>query len=77
MPVLATAIRRIRAATGYTQTTFGILAGVKWQTVSGWERGQSDPSDAHLRAIAAALSVDPIRMVHDALAAELADRPQN
>ena len=76
-PVLAAAISRIRASTGFTHTGLGILAGVQWHTVSTWERGITEPTDRHLQAIARALNLDPVRMVADALATELAERPKN
>jgi transcriptional regulator with XRE-family HTH domain len=75
--VLGIAVRRVRVGRKLTQTQLGALMGLHYATINRWENGATEPTDEQLKKLAAVLRLDPVRMVADALNAEIAERPAN
>lgn len=59
-PAAFTAVRR---AAGLSLTAVGEMVGVDRQRVWAWESGRATPGPARLLALAAAVSVDPLRLL--------------
>jgi transcriptional regulator with XRE-family HTH domain len=50
-------LRSLREAAGLTQQQLADLVGVKWESVSRWERGTREPSWGNVLALGKALGV--------------------
>ena len=57
-------IKQIRKANNITQTEFGEKLGVKGNTVTGWETGNRDPSDAIIKSICREFHIDETWLRH-------------
>ena len=51
-----------REAKGRSTTELGSMVGVERETIWRWEKGEREPSFAHMMAIADALGVEPLRL---------------
>jgi transcriptional regulator with XRE-family HTH domain len=51
-------LRELREAAGLTQQALAERVGVKWETISRWERGDREPNWSNILGLAQALGVD-------------------
>jgi transcriptional regulator with XRE-family HTH domain len=67
-------LRSLREAAGLTQQQLADRVGVKWESVSRWERGTREPSWGNVLALGKALGV-PCTAFQDEGGAEAATAP--
>lgn len=72
-PPLHVHLRAHREALGLTQHAAAERVGVRFNTLSDWERGRSDPGLRGLARVAAAYGVDPCALLSPPRAAAVAE----
>jgi transcriptional regulator with XRE-family HTH domain len=63
-PLWASRLAKARAAAGYTQTELGRLVVMSQQTITGYERGEREPTLEMFQRLAKALRVSPAWLTH-------------